>query len=255
MEKIPESGEIVVCKISKVLEYGVIVELLEYPGINGFVHISQVASSWIKNIRSFVKEGQVRAAEVLSFNRDKNQLDLSFTKVSSETQRKSLEEYKYAKRNQKLLEVLAKNAKVSLKEVKQVVEKPLLEKFPSLQEGFQEIAFKGITSGTSFGKLEKPLLELLEKNIEKQKKTVRGFLSLRSNAENGSEVIKNSLLKAQKSVKGVEIFYSGSGKFDVRTTASSFKEAEKALRTVSENALLEIKKLKGTGSFEKAERS
>jgi polyribonucleotide nucleotidyltransferase len=45
----PQVGEIVVVNVDKVLDYGVFCSLLEYPGATGFVHISQVASSWIKN--------------------------------------------------------------------------------------------------------------------------------------------------------------------------------------------------------------
>ncbi|RLG70219.1 MAG: translation initiation factor IF-2 subunit alpha, partial [Candidatus Iainarchaeum archaeon] len=77
----PEIGEIVVVKVKKILSYGVFVELLEYDGLTGFVHISEVASSWVKNIRNFVKENQIRAAKVLKVIPEKEQVDLSFEKV------------------------------------------------------------------------------------------------------------------------------------------------------------------------------
>ena len=84
-QKLPVIGEIVVVKVLRVLDYGAFVELLEYGNAKGFVHVSQIASRWVKNIRNFVKENQVRAAQVLSIDQSKGQIDLSLTKVSPGT--------------------------------------------------------------------------------------------------------------------------------------------------------------------------
>ncbi|MEM4326555.1 MAG: S1 RNA-binding domain-containing protein [Candidatus Diapherotrites archaeon] len=97
MTELPEQGEIVIGKITKVLDYGVFLELLEYEGVQGFVHISNVSSSWIKNIRNFVKEGQIRAGKVIAIDEKKNQIDISFTKVPPNAQREKIEEYRQTK--------------------------------------------------------------------------------------------------------------------------------------------------------------
>jgi len=107
IENLPEPGEIIIGRIFKVLDYGVFMELLEYEGLQGFVHISNVSSSWIKNIRNFVKEGQIRAGKVINIDRSKRQVDISLTKVSANAQREKIEEYKQGKRSQKLVELLA----------------------------------------------------------------------------------------------------------------------------------------------------
>ena len=91
MVDFPEQGEIVIGRISKVLGYGVFLDLLDYEGLQGFVHISNVSSSWVKNIRNFVKEGQIRAGKVVSVDSSKNQVDVSFTKVSANIQRAKIE--------------------------------------------------------------------------------------------------------------------------------------------------------------------
>ena len=106
--ELPEVGETIVCKVKQVLGYGAFVELVEYGNKKGFVHVSQVASRWVKNIRNYVKEGQIRAAKVLSIDRGRGQIDLSFNKVSSHAQRARIEESKQLKRSKKLLEILAK---------------------------------------------------------------------------------------------------------------------------------------------------
>ena len=74
----PERDDLVVVRVSQILDYGVFVELLEFNNVRGFVHISNVSSSWVKNIRNFVKPNQVRVAKVLNVDVTKRQIDLSF---------------------------------------------------------------------------------------------------------------------------------------------------------------------------------
>jgi len=162
----PEIGEVVVCKIKKVLDYGVFVDLDEYEGVQGFVHISQVSSSWIKNIRSFVKENQVRAAKVTGLDESKNQVDLSFIRVTPRAQRAKIDEVKSFKRSQKLLEILSTETKTSMDEIWEKIGNPLLEHFDSLNEAFIEIKLNGESSAKGVDKkFVKPLIELIEKNI------------------------------------------------------------------------------------------
>ncbi|MDD5163908.1 MAG: S1 RNA-binding domain-containing protein, partial [Candidatus ainarchaeum sp.] len=165
--EMPSPGEVIVCKINKVLDYGVFVELLDYTGTKGFVHISQVSSGWIKNIRNFVKEGQVRAALVLAINQQKDQIDLSFTKVSTQAQRARLEEWKQFRRSKRLLEILAEQVKKPFDETWDAVAEPLSSEYGSLQKGFQQIALEGEQAAKSIkAPWLKPLVELVQKTIE-----------------------------------------------------------------------------------------
>jgi translation initiation factor 2 subunit 1 len=252
----PEIGEVVVCRITKILDYGVFAEMPEYEGLNGFVHISQVATSWVKNIRNFVKEGQVRAAEVLHIDSEKMHIDLSFTKVSAGTQRAKIEAWNHSKRNQKLLEILAAENKASAGIVWKEVAEPLMQSYGSLQEAFQEIALKGKNAVAGIPeKWRKPLVELLQKNIEIPKRTVRGILSVSCNMPDGVEKIKEALMKARGFSKeaSVELNYVGSGKWDLRVSSIDFKVSEKILGTVSEKAAELMKAFGGTAEFKKTE--
>ena len=252
----PQNGEVVVCKITKILDYGVFAELLEYEGLNGFVHISQVASSWVKNIRTFVKENQIRAAQVMHIDFEKGQIDLSLTKVSAGTQRAKIDAWKSLKRNQKLLEIFAIEKKSTFEIVWKEIAEPLLQNFDSLQEAFTEIAAKGESAAKAVPeKWKQPLVELLQKNIEIPKRTVRGVLTVSCEKPNGAEAIKNSLIKARDSQKSskIELNYTGSGKWDLRATSNDFKSAEKALNAVAESIESLLKSESGKASFQKTE--
>ena len=62
----PELGEFLVCTIGSVKQNGVYVDLDGYPGREGFIFIGEVASGWVKNIRSIVREGQRVVAKVIN---------------------------------------------------------------------------------------------------------------------------------------------------------------------------------------------
>ena len=53
----PEEGEFVVGTVKNVKDYGAFVTLDEYLEKEGFVHIADVSSGWIKYIRDHVWEG------------------------------------------------------------------------------------------------------------------------------------------------------------------------------------------------------
>jgi translation initiation factor 2 subunit 1 len=253
--KLPDIGETVVCRVKQVLGYGAFVELVEYGNIKGFVHVSQVASRWVKNIRNHVKEGQVRAAKVLSINRDKGQIDLSLVKVSANAQRARIEEWKQLKRSRKLLEILAEEKKKSQEEAWEKVAVPLLESYDSLAEAFQNISLSGEEAAEGVDKAwVKPLVELVKKSVSVPEKTVSGVLTLRSFESDGVDVIKDVLKKAEAAGSGkVDVFYKGGGKYSLKATAHDFKAAEKLLLEAGETALKEMKSKGGEASFEKVE--
>ncbi len=64
----PNVGEIVEGKITGITKFGVFVEISE--GVTGMVHISEVARTYVNEIRDFVKEGDSVKAKVLSISDD-----------------------------------------------------------------------------------------------------------------------------------------------------------------------------------------
>lgn len=249
----PEQGDIVIGRITKVLDYGVFLELLEYDGLQGFVHISNVSSSWVKNIRNFVKENQIRAGKVINIDPAKNQVDISLTKVSSNQQRAKIEEYKQGKRAQKLIELLAEGEKKDFESAWNEVAEPLLEKYDSLFEAFQAILIEGEKAASDVPKKWiSPLVNIVEKNYVMPSKTVKGKLDLCVAGSNGVEDVKEILSNA-KNFGGdkVDILYFGSGHYLIKATSTDYKSAEKLLKDVSEHAIKDAESHKGKASFER----
>jgi translation initiation factor 2 subunit 1 len=233
----PQVGETVVVHADKVLDYGVFCSLVEFPGATGFVHISQVASSWIKNIRNYVREGQMRAALVQKIDFEKLQIDLSFTKVSERQQRVRIDEYKQLKRNQKLVEQMAKSKGKTMEEGWKEIAEPLIAHYETLAQAFEAISLEGKSAVEGVdAKWVEIVADVVQKNIKAPEKAVKGILSISSHAPNGIELIKSALMEGMKGAKNAMIQYSylGSGKYHIKVVSFDYKVAEKALAQVQE---------------------
>ncbi|MFH0838511.1 MAG: polyribonucleotide nucleotidyltransferase [Patescibacteria group bacterium] len=63
----PEIGKVYEnCKVTKVLEFGAIVEFM--PGKEGMVHVSEITDSFVKDVASVIKEGQMVNVKLLAID-------------------------------------------------------------------------------------------------------------------------------------------------------------------------------------------
>jgi translation initiation factor 2 subunit 1 len=136
-DKYPSEGDLVICTVSKVSSHGAFANLDEYVNKDGFIHISEVASIWVKNIRDYVKEGQKTVAKVLSVDRDRGHIDLSVRRVGESQKTNKTQEWKRAQKAEKLLELAATEVKKTLdeayKDVGFVLEGTLVKYIPDLK--------------------------------------------------------------------------------------------------------------------------
>jgi polyribonucleotide nucleotidyltransferase len=81
-----EIGKIYEGPVIKLLEFGAIVNIL--PGKDGLLHISEVAQERIKDIKEWLKEGQIVRVKVLQAD-DKGRLRLSLKAALADEESKS----------------------------------------------------------------------------------------------------------------------------------------------------------------------
>ncbi|MBE6762430.1 MAG: S1 RNA-binding domain-containing protein [Ruminococcaceae bacterium] len=77
----PNVGEIVEGKITGITKFGVFVDISE--GVTGMVHISEVARTYVNEIRDFVKEGDSVKVKVLSIN-EEGKISLSIKRAQED---------------------------------------------------------------------------------------------------------------------------------------------------------------------------
>jgi len=248
----PQRDDLVVVKVAQIMDYGVFVELLEYSNSRGFVHISNVSSSWVKNIRNFVKSNQVRVAKVLNVDLQKRQIDLSFAGVSPQRERQKINEFRQFNREEKLVALLAKETGKKYDDVWQHIAEPLTNEYGTLLDAFEKIALgEDVTSLVSKEWLPS-LKDFVTKNVVLSQKVLRGTAKVSSLASDGVEVVKKVLLEIE-AIKECEVLYTGSGAYIITCTSFTFKDAEKKLGKAIEAATKKAKELGATFEFTKEE--
>ena len=77
-------------RVIEVKDFGATLDLLEYPDQKAFVHISEVASGWVKYIRDFIREGQMVVAKVTKVKKGSKIIDASVRQVSGHRKKEKI---------------------------------------------------------------------------------------------------------------------------------------------------------------------
>jgi translation initiation factor 2 subunit 1 len=256
MPDMPEQDELVLATVKKIMPYGAFCALDEYGGREAFVHISEVAPRWIKNIHEFLREGQHLVAKVYHLDTEKAQIDLSLKRVTESEKKAKVEGSRREKRADKLFEVALKIAK-STKTEEMAARSALIQKHGSIIDAIEEMADKGeaAIAGLKIEKgLAKALLEVAQKSMKKALAQLNGMFSITSYSANGVEEVKQ-LLALAKPPEGVkmDVLYLGAPHYQVRVVAEDFKTADKALTDTVEKVLAAAKALHATAEFSRIE--
>ncbi|KXB02760.1 hypothetical protein AKJ47_03235 [candidate division MSBL1 archaeon SCGC-AAA261G05] len=248
------------CTVKKVFDQGAFLTLDEYDGKEGMVHISEITSGWVKNIRRHVREGQKTICRVLDVDPEKGHVDLSIRRVKDSQRSWKSQQWKRERKTEKLLEQIAKRVDSDIDTAYEKIGFPLQEKYGEIYSAFEEIAAKGreeIEWLDVNAKWIDTLMELIESSVEPPSVEVTGYIDLRSPASNGIEIIKSALSDASNTITNSEINtefrYIGSPTYSIKVSAPSYKIAEKALRKVADQAISTISEAGGEGKF-RAER-
>ncbi len=253
---LPEVGELVVGTIIRIMPYGVYASLDEYDSAEGLLHISEISSRWVKNIRDHVRERQKAVLKVLRVDREKRHIDLSLRRVNEREKREKLLAWKRELRGLRLFEIMAEKLGVPEEEAYNQVGHILEDRFGTLYDSFENVVIQG----------EKPLLkakipsdwiktitEIAEANIRIPLMKVKGTFDITCNASNGVTVLRKAFKKAKKVRQpdnaDVKIYVTGAPKYRVEVSAKNYKEAEKILAKVVNTVFETVKAAGGDGTF------
>ncbi|MDQ3889356.1 MAG: 30S ribosomal protein S1 [Actinomycetota bacterium] len=77
-----DEGDVVEGRVTKVVTFGAFVEIL--PGVEGLVHISELASHHVENPREVVSQGEIVRAKIIEMDAERRRLSLSLKRVSDD---------------------------------------------------------------------------------------------------------------------------------------------------------------------------
>lgn len=233
----PEPGEIVVCTVREVTSHGVYVNLDQYAGLNGFLHVSEISTGWVRNIDRFAKVQQKLVLKVVRANRQRQEIDLSLRQVTNEERRAKVIEWK---REERALAIMnAVKIKLGLDDAALASHTGKLEEtFGTLYEALETAAKKGEKGIAAAGlpaQVAKAVTEVSTEKIVPPRYEIGALVEISSRNPNGIEEVKKALLAATGSSSAdVRITYAGAPRYRVRVTADDYKQAEKVMDSVIE---------------------
>jgi len=275
----PESGELVVCTVADVKNFGAFVWLDEYPTEKGreklalrakvtekadeipfasgdfregFIHITEVAPGWIKYIRDYVREGQKAVCKVLRVDEQKGHVDLSLKAVNEHQKREKIQEFKNEQKADKLLEFVSLKYGKTEEECWEEFGYALVDKFGSLYAAFEaavvdEKAIERIGPGAAW---VRSFLEVARENITPPYVDIDGYLEIQCPRPDGARHIRDALVKVQRADRvSVKVQYIGAPRYRLLVRANDYKTAEEEIQKAAQKVIRSIEAHGGEGKF------
>lgn len=251
----PENGDLVVGKVDEIADFGVFVTLEEYEDKRGLVHISEVASGWIKNVRDHVREGQTVVAKVLDVDQSSQQIDLSLKDVNEHQRKDKIQEWKNDQKADNWMSI-AFGEDVS-DEQYGAVANAMLAEFDSLYDGFEAAAIHGdeaLDPVDIDDEEKRAIVETARENVSVPYVNVTGYVDLESASAAGVDAIKDALKAAEGNGEVPDevelgVSYVGSPEYRIRVQAPDYKTAERELEASADRARESIETAGGTGRY------
>ncbi len=228
----PQRGDLVVCRISKMHPNSAFAEIIEYGNRQGMIHVSEVAKRWVRDIREFLKERQYVVCKVMNVSHEG--IMLSIKRVGLKEAARRLKQFNREKRAEKMLELAAKKLSMTLDQAYEKVGNNAIEAFGSLDKAF-EVAAKNPELLQSKGidkKWAEVLKEIASRSFVEKEYSVRMSINIVSYSPNGIDIIKSIFSMA----KGYDVKYIAGGRYIVIGRGKNYKEIEAGMINFASHA-------------------
>lgn len=248
----PSEGELVLGHVNTVKDFGAFLELEEYDGKEGFIHISEISSGWIKRIEDHISEAEKRVCKVLNIDKQKGHIDLSLKQVNEHQKRKKIQAWKNQKKAEKLLQLVADELGWDIDRCYDEFAVEVSEEYGSLYQAFEECTINpNVLEEDGFeGEWIDPFVEVAEDNISPPFVNIHGFLDLTSYKSDGIKDIKHALSSFEDTDETkVEVDYVAAPQYRVKIRASDYRTAEDVFEEQAKEAVKMIEERGGQGKF------
>ena len=256
----PEPGELVVGKVDDIEDFGVFVDLEEDRGKRGLVHVSEVASGWIKNVRDHVTEGSTVVAKVLEIDESSQQIDLSIKDVNEHQRKEKIQDWKNEQKADAWM-TIAFGEDFDDDRYREVVT-ALLAEYESLYDAFEEAAIHGTEALDEVDLADddvEAIVETARENVSVPYVTVSGYVDLQCPTGDGVDAIREALDAAAGNGTlpdeiDLAVSYVGAPEYRIRVQAPDYKTAEAQLEESAERARAAIEENGGTAEYHRERR-
>lgn len=242
-KRLPEIGEIVIARITKIIDKGAYAELLEFEKNEAFIPWSEITTKSIRDIRDVLKEGQVVIGKVIRVDKKpyRVEVDISLKRVTEGEKRVLMLRWKRLQKAQKIIEIVTKKLNRSLDEAYENVWIHL-EKNVDPFSLLEECVIKGPTVLINYGipkDWSEALCEEAKKHIQIKTVKLRAILKLVSLKPDGVERIRKTLENISSSIQNksdvkLSIYTIGAPRYRIEVEALDYKKAEEILANISD---------------------
>jgi translation initiation factor 2 subunit 1 len=249
----PEAGDLVIATVETVTDYGAYAKLDEFDK-RGLLHVSEISSSWIRNIRDFVREGQKVVLKVLRVELEKGHIDLSLRRVTKREKIEKILSWKKERKAEALIRGVAEKLALTPEEVYEKAGAIIDEKF-GLYEGFEKAVMEGPEALTKLGipeNIAKAFTEEAEERIHVKLVKVKGTLEINCMKPNGVKLIKETFQKVKDEKTrdaDVRFYVIAAPKYSIEALAENYKRAEEVFQKAAQSVVSNITKVGGQGTF------
>ena len=249
----PQPGDIVMCKVTDVGDFGSYVELLEFGNIQGMIGLTEYSSKRIRNLSKFLNVGKILPAEVLRV--DDNYIDLSKKTLKdtgefSETNQ-AWDKYEKSKKVHNIVRRCATQLFPDLELAKAMlnVYETWIWKLP-LTNNHLEPTLQAFGRGKMELDLPLQIKTVCELIYKSKVYHMSGSLDLFCLHPDGIEVIKKILQQTKANFTNVKIYYGGhsSGQYTeyiFQLTTNDEIEGQELLTNAMQFALTELLAVQG----------
>lgn len=245
----PEKGDLVVVEIDDINPHSVYVKLEEYPEKTGLIHISEVARSWVRDIRKQISEGEKTVAQVIEKEDESGSIGLSLKRVNDKQKSDKMQEWNKERKAEKFLKKVAEKVDEDYEKVYEEVSFPLQKKFGNTFDGFEEsLVNEEDIRKTIPEKYVENVKEVAKENISLKKVKLEGDMEISVPKGDGLSKIKDAL----KVGEGIKISYISAPKYKIKVWGRNQKQAKKLMKDTTKEIEEKIEKAGGQFSFKRA---
>jgi len=262
----PKEGAFIMGRVVDIQKQYIYVDLPDYDGLpsektaEGMIHISEISSRWVRNIRSIVRIGQRVVLRVVKVVPDKGQIDLSLRRVNSAQKELIAKEHKYANKFENLLQFLTEmeGIDLTLGQAYELIGWPIKEQFNFYQEAVEALKEEGEEIldelKTIPDDIKKAFLKIVDENVEVSTVKIMGKIKLMNTSGDGITKIKETLNEVMKVIENpketrkINLSYLGAPFYRLEIISKDYIDAESILSDAIE--ILENTTQQNNGSFE-----
>ena len=245
----PEVGELVVATCTKITTHGGYFSIENYERLGetaGFVHISELSRTWVRNIRKHNREGQKAVCRVMRVTVQRQEVDLSIRRVTDSQKRETLQIHKQELRARGIIKAVSERLNL---DTDSIIE-PLENKYGNLFSVLEMSRDEGEIVITSVGlskELAEELVATATRELERASVSLSGKVKISSYDPQGIDIIKESFSVAtdatlKKKAIDVTVHVISAPDYKIVINADDWKNAEKYWSVFQDTFIKNFKK-------------